>query len=158
MTNTFCPPTALHGSVDLPFVIPSAAEGSAVPRTFLGNVCGSAGLLWFCRLVLEVFFEEEVEALRPVGPTAKRQPSPAGLGLDSPTLSERRRRGTIQPASVLCRKTFPGMVRRTDLDKSGCEQPRVKSWVLLDPTQRLAASRQPQPHHPTPAHDSKRFY
>ena len=27
-----------HGSVDLPFVIPSEAEGSAVPRTFRGNV------------------------------------------------------------------------------------------------------------------------
>ncbi len=30
--------TAFHGSIALPFVIPSAAEGSAVPRTFLGNV------------------------------------------------------------------------------------------------------------------------
>jgi hypothetical protein len=28
----------LYGSAALPFVIPSAAEGSAVPRTFLGNV------------------------------------------------------------------------------------------------------------------------
>src|ERR1700677_2630520 len=36
--NAFCPATALHGSVALPFVIPSAAEGSAVPRTFAGNV------------------------------------------------------------------------------------------------------------------------
>jgi hypothetical protein len=68
MKNTFCPATALQGSVTLPFVIPtgakrsggtccslhqppdehrsialpfvipSAAEGSAVPRTFPGNV------------------------------------------------------------------------------------------------------------------------
>jgi hypothetical protein len=30
--------TALHGSVALPFVIPSVAEGSAVQRTFPGNV------------------------------------------------------------------------------------------------------------------------
>jgi hypothetical protein len=32
------PVTALHGSVALPFVIPSEAEGSAVPRTIPGNV------------------------------------------------------------------------------------------------------------------------
>ena len=38
LKNTFCPSTALDGSVALPFVIPSAAEGSAVPRTFPGNV------------------------------------------------------------------------------------------------------------------------
>jgi hypothetical protein len=37
MKNAFCSATALHGSVALPFVIPSAAEGSAVPRTFPGN-------------------------------------------------------------------------------------------------------------------------
>jgi hypothetical protein len=30
MKNAFCPATALHGSAPLPFVIPSAAEGSAV--------------------------------------------------------------------------------------------------------------------------------
>jgi hypothetical protein len=29
--------TAVHGTVALSFVIPSEAEGSAVPRTFLGN-------------------------------------------------------------------------------------------------------------------------
>ena len=34
----FCPATALYGSATLPFVIPSAAEGSAVQRTFRGNV------------------------------------------------------------------------------------------------------------------------
>jgi hypothetical protein len=28
-----------HGSAALPFVIPSEAEGSAVQRTFPGNVC-----------------------------------------------------------------------------------------------------------------------
>ena len=38
MKNAFCPVTALHGSVAFPFVIPSAAEGSAVQRTFRGNV------------------------------------------------------------------------------------------------------------------------
>ena len=38
MKNTFSPATDLHGSVALPFVIPSAAEGSAVQRTFHGNV------------------------------------------------------------------------------------------------------------------------
>jgi hypothetical protein len=52
---------------------------------------------------------------RPVGPTAKRQPSPEGLGNQPPRGSERRRRGTLspQPASVLCRKTFPGRACRT---------------------------------------------
>src|SRR5580658_6737164 len=40
MKNTFCPATALHGSVALPFVIPSEAEGSAV----------SAGSSWKCFL------------------------------------------------------------------------------------------------------------
>ena len=71
--------------------------------------------LQFCRLVLEMFFEEAVWVLRPVGPTAKRQPSPGGLGHRFPTLSERRRRGTLspQPASVPCRKTFPGRACRT---------------------------------------------
>ena len=38
MKDTFCAATAFHGSTALSFVIPSAAEGSAVPRTFLGNV------------------------------------------------------------------------------------------------------------------------
>jgi hypothetical protein len=36
--------------------------------------------LQFYRPILEMFFEEAVWALRPVGPTAKRQPSPEGLG------------------------------------------------------------------------------
>jgi len=34
----FYPATALHGSVALPFVIPSEAEGPAVPRTTPGYV------------------------------------------------------------------------------------------------------------------------
>ena len=38
MKNDFCPATALHGGVALPFVIPSEAEGSAVLRTIPGNV------------------------------------------------------------------------------------------------------------------------
>jgi hypothetical protein len=37
MKNAFYPATALHGSVALPFVIPSEAEGSAVLRTIPGN-------------------------------------------------------------------------------------------------------------------------
>jgi hypothetical protein len=36
--NGFCSATALHGSVALPFVIPTAVEGSAVQPTFTGNV------------------------------------------------------------------------------------------------------------------------
>jgi hypothetical protein len=38
MKNAFCSATAFHGNATPPFVIPSAAEGSAVPRTFRGNV------------------------------------------------------------------------------------------------------------------------
>ena len=53
----------LNESATLPFVIPSEAEGSAVLQARPGNV-----------------FPEAVWALRPVGPTAKRQPSPGGLG------------------------------------------------------------------------------
>jgi hypothetical protein len=37
MENTFYPATTLDGSATLPFVIPSEAEGSAVPRTIPGN-------------------------------------------------------------------------------------------------------------------------
>src|SRR5271170_3397228 len=42
--NALCPATALHGSVAFPFVIPSAAEGSAVQRTFRGNVFRQCGV------------------------------------------------------------------------------------------------------------------
>jgi hypothetical protein len=38
MKNAFGPATALYGTVALSFVIPSEAEGSAVPRTSSGNV------------------------------------------------------------------------------------------------------------------------
>jgi hypothetical protein len=38
MDSAFCRATAVHGSATVPFVIPSAAEGSAVQRTSLGNV------------------------------------------------------------------------------------------------------------------------
>jgi hypothetical protein len=38
MKSTFWSATTLHQSVALSFVIPSEAEGSAVPRTSLGNV------------------------------------------------------------------------------------------------------------------------
>jgi hypothetical protein len=37
MKDAFYPVTALHGTATPPFVIPSGAEGSAVPRTFTGN-------------------------------------------------------------------------------------------------------------------------
>jgi hypothetical protein len=36
--NSFGSATTFHRKVALSFVIPSGAEGSAVPRTFLGNV------------------------------------------------------------------------------------------------------------------------
>ena len=48
MKNAFGPAAALHGSVALPFVIPSAAEGSAVPRTFHGNVFRRSVAQWIC--------------------------------------------------------------------------------------------------------------
>jgi hypothetical protein len=38
MKKRFGPATTLCGTADLSFVIPSEAEGSAVPRTFRGNV------------------------------------------------------------------------------------------------------------------------
>ena len=38
VSNLFHEQPAFHGSIALPFVIPSAAEGSAVQRTFTGNV------------------------------------------------------------------------------------------------------------------------
>jgi hypothetical protein len=38
MKSGCCSATDLHGSVALPFVIPSEAEGSAVRRILLGNV------------------------------------------------------------------------------------------------------------------------
>jgi hypothetical protein len=49
MKNTFCLATALQGSAALPFVIPSAAEGSAVPRTSLGNVFRRSEADGICR-------------------------------------------------------------------------------------------------------------
>ena len=55
--------------------LPSPLSSRAKPRD-----------LQFCRLVLEMFFEEAVWASRPVGPTAKRQPSPEGLGHRFPNL------------------------------------------------------------------------
>jgi hypothetical protein len=38
MKNAFCAATVFDGNGALPFVIPSEAEGSAVPRTIPGNV------------------------------------------------------------------------------------------------------------------------
>src|ERR1700730_12777322 len=47
MKNAFGPTTPFHGSIALPFVIPSEAEGSAVPRTSPGNVFDRArSKLW----------------------------------------------------------------------------------------------------------------
>src|SRR5580658_8264897 len=62
--------------------------GGAQPRAPRAK---SNGDLRFSGHVVEMFFEEGARALRPVGPVAKRQPSPEGLGHRSPTLSERRR-------------------------------------------------------------------
>jgi hypothetical protein len=45
MKNAFYPSTALHGSVAFPFVIPSEAEGSAVPRTIPGNMFFGRGIM-----------------------------------------------------------------------------------------------------------------
>jgi len=42
MKNAFSPATSLYGSLAFPFVIPSEAEGSAVPRTIPGNVFRTA--------------------------------------------------------------------------------------------------------------------
>jgi hypothetical protein len=44
--NAFCPATTLHGSVTLPFVIPSVAEGSAVLRTIPGNIFRQSVAKW----------------------------------------------------------------------------------------------------------------
>jgi hypothetical protein len=51
MKNGVYPATALHGSATLPFVIPSAAKGSAVPRTIPGNVFRQSvpGSGWICK-------------------------------------------------------------------------------------------------------------
>jgi hypothetical protein len=38
MKNALGPATTFHVTATLSFVIPSEAEGSAVPRTFRGNV------------------------------------------------------------------------------------------------------------------------
>ena len=46
MKNAFSPATALHGSAALSFVIPSEAEGSAVPRTIPGNVFRQGVAKW----------------------------------------------------------------------------------------------------------------
>jgi hypothetical protein len=89
-----------HGSDTLPFVIPSEAEGSAVLQARPGNVFRGSGLGFEAR-------RADRQTLAQPG---------QGWGIDFPTLSERRRRGTLspQPASVLCRKTFPGGACRTE--------------------------------------------
>ncbi len=87
------PASNTNGSVALPFVIPSEAEGSAFRGPFL-----------------EMFFEEAAGALRPVGPTAKRQPSPAGLGHRSQHCPSTvgAAHSTSTCISTLSKKTFPG--------------------------------------------------
>ena len=81
------PPDA-HGSDTLPFVIPSAAEGSAV----------STSSSWKC------FSRKPVWASRPVGPTDKTSAQPGRAAESIPNVFERRRCGTPSPqtASVLC--------------------------------------------------------
>jgi hypothetical protein len=94
-----------------------------------------------------MFFDEAVWASRPVGPTAKRQPSPARAGASIPQhLSERRRRGTLspRPASVLCRKTFPGRACRT-ADPSATLG-MTKGRVALSLSVRWLAERTAGPH------------
>ena len=128
MKNGFCSANALNGIAALPFVIPSAAEGSAVPRTIPGNVFRrSEGIMglgarqddeerlqssdrssWnrrspLChpeqlncpRQIEREMTPEMATDARPGGPTAKRQPSPEGLGNQSRRGSERRRCGTV---------------------------------------------------------------
>jgi hypothetical protein len=46
MESVFCPAAIFHGSVALPFVIPSEAEGSAVLRTLTGNVFAKKNRSW----------------------------------------------------------------------------------------------------------------
>jgi hypothetical protein len=93
-----------------------------------------------------MFFEEAVGASSPVepalslskGPTARRQPSRPGLGIDSPTLSERRRRGTLspQPASLLCRESIcrkgPQNRRSLGFAPSSNEQTIAPAGFLLE--------------------------
>jgi hypothetical protein len=74
--ETFCPATALDGSAALPFVIPSAAEGSAVPRTIPGNVfdprstsiCVTHSTSVVPQFVLPVYFPDHVLRVPPLRP------------------------------------------------------------------------------------------
>ena len=132
----FLPDEHSHPLANIRLAIPTEAQRSgACPERSRMGTCGSINQhskadgsapfplssrakprdLQFRGPFLEMFFEEAVWASRPVGPTAKRQPSPGGLGHKFPNLPERRRRGTLspQPASILCRKTFPGRACRT---------------------------------------------
>ena len=87
-----------HGSAIPPFVIPSEHWPGAPTQSDEKHLFFSDRSSWkrspsplssrakprdlqFCRLALEMFCEEAVWASRPVGPTAKRQPSPEGLGI-----------------------------------------------------------------------------
>ncbi len=71
--------------------------------------------LQFYRLVLEMFLEDTVWTSRPVGPTANVSPArQAGpLSIDSPTLSERRRRRHIFTST--CVSTLSKSISRTAL-------------------------------------------
>jgi len=81
MKNAFCPATALYGSLALSFVIPSAAEGSAVPRTFHGNVFSTERTRISCCAAPEMatcaaFFKES--RMKGADPTKTRQEIPGG--------------------------------------------------------------------------------
>jgi hypothetical protein len=87
------PATTFHRTFAPPFVIPS----SCVPWGKLRRNDTS-------KMAIDV---------RPGGPTAKRQPSPEGLGNRSRRGSERRRRGTNRssalPVSLGAKPTCPGV-------------------------------------------------
>jgi hypothetical protein len=76
------------------FLLRKGACISRNPISSTGNP-GKPRDLRFYGPLLEMSSEEAVSASRPVGPTARRQPSPQGWDIDSPTLSERRTRGTL---------------------------------------------------------------
>jgi hypothetical protein len=57
------PATTLYGTVALSFVIPSEAEGSAVPRTFPGNVFRQSVAKWRDLLLLFPVLTHPLEAV-----------------------------------------------------------------------------------------------
>jgi hypothetical protein len=118
--------TTLYGTIALSFVIPSEAEGSAVLQMSPGNAKYVAqtelssrpersaverSAVFFCvsRRSKAEWHLQPKTASRPGGPTAKREPSPEGLGMEGDD-AERRRCGTAphghQPDfGISCRST-----------------------------------------------------